>query len=223
MQLIRVAIADTQLAFAEALAVRLQTEPEVDVAFTVRSTRHLRQLLSRRSVDVLTLELTPDVDESVAVIEEVTRQSLTNVLVLSEIVDRRIVVNAFRAGARGWLSKDSGVGDLMRAIRAASVGQSWISPSVLGPLIEDLVSLRDTHAQLSTRLSTLTERERIILEFLVEGNSRQQIAARLGLSPNTVRTHVQHVFAKLGVHSNLEAVAVALTAANAIERDTAET
>jgi two-component system NarL family response regulator len=96
---------------------------------------------------------------------------------------------------------------MVRVVRGVSRGEAWLTPDLLGLVLTDLTAR--TRAQASP-LEVLTPREHEVLQCLVDGLSRAEVAARLRLSENTVRTHTQNLIAKLGVHSTLESVALAL-------------
>jgi DNA-binding NarL/FixJ family response regulator len=117
------------------------------------------------------------------------------------------IVAAIRAGVVGWVHKAEHMEYLLRVIRGVTHGESWVPPSELGKVFQLLL-----HEQKSPHddypLVSLTARERQVLSHLADGASRKQIAERLQLSPHTVRSHMQNLMAKLGVHSALEAVAL---------------
>jgi DNA-binding NarL/FixJ family response regulator len=126
------------------------------------------------------------------------------ILALTALRDARLARDALRAGFSGYLTKDTDMRRLRRAIEAAFSGEVTISsrlaPQVAGKRAEDAFS---------TMMSQLTHRERDVLGLLAEGADSPTIAERLHISRHTVRTHVQSIFAKLNVHSRLEAAAFA--------------
>jgi DNA-binding NarL/FixJ family response regulator len=118
------------------------------------------------------------------------------------------VVDALLAGVSGWQPKVIDADQLVRVIRGVHVGEMWLAPTLLGTAMPALLSRILTPA--SNPLNVLTVREREVLECMIEGLSRAEIAARLRVSGNTVRTHTQNLIGKLGAHSSLEAVTLAL-------------
>jgi DNA-binding NarL/FixJ family response regulator len=116
---------------------------------------------------------------------------------------------AVRAGVRGWVHKDSSLRHLLTVIEGVLHGETWIPPALLTRIIAELLLVRDDLDAGTERMASLTRREREVLECLSAGMNREEIAERLFLSTNTVRTHVQNLMAKLGVHSSVAAVAVA--------------
>jgi len=132
----------------------------------------------------------------------------SRVLMLTAVTSTERVVAALRRGVRGWLPKTVDSGWLVQVIRGLARGEARLSPDLLGAVLPQLI--RQPEAPPDDPLANLTAREREILQCLVDGLTRAQIASRLYLSTNTVRTHLQNLLTKLGVHSALEAVAVGL-------------
>lgn len=112
---------------------------------------------------------------------------------------------ALTAGARGWVPVDVGTEVLVEAVRAVSQGEIWLPTPLYPEIVERLVRSSSQR----NRLSVLTDRQLQVLQALVNGQSTQETAAALFMSPNTVRTHRARLFAKLGVHYALEAVVLA--------------
>jgi DNA-binding NarL/FixJ family response regulator len=135
----------------------------------------------------------------------IRRSPETAVLILSMHSDERYVVRAVRAGARGYLLKDSVEEELIRAIELVHAGKSFFSPAVAQVLSNTYARERETH-HLDDRYELLTERERQIYQLLAEGNSNKEVAARLGVSLHTVETHRTRIMDKLDVHNAAELV-----------------
>jgi DNA-binding NarL/FixJ family response regulator len=129
-------------------------------------------------------------------------------------VEESTATEAVRAGATGFVAKDAPVDELLIAIRAALAGESWLPRQLLGGVLRLLQGGIPGNSPPSRPeigpVGRLTAREREVLALLVAGFDRSAIGARLFLSPNTVRTHVQNVLRKLEVHSSIEAVGLAL-------------
>lgn len=145
---------------------------------------------------------------------EATRQvkavsPLTKVVVVSGHRRRTVAVEAVEAGAAGFLDKNVCIDDLLDTIRAAAAGEVLVDPAVLASLLPELAAQRQVAGDAKTRLARLTAREREILDLMASGCRNEAIAARLFISPPTVRTHAQNILSKLGVHSQLEPVALA--------------
>jgi len=133
----------------------------------------------------------------------------TAVVMLSMHSDESYVLRALKAGARGYLLKDSAEGDLVKAIRAVSEGKAFFSPEVSRMLVEDYVrEIKARGAQDSYEL--LTSREREVLHLLAEGKSNKDIASLLNLSTYTVETHRRNIQEKLNLHSLAELILYAV-------------
>jgi DNA-binding NarL/FixJ family response regulator len=132
------------------------------------------------------------------------------VLVLSNDEDEGTLLRAVESGADGFLTKACALSELMNAARAVARGETLVPPQMLGGLLEQLMRRRHHEKDAIRRLSHLTRRERQVLSLLAEGANKDAIARTLVISPETARTHIQHVLEKLGVHSRLEAAALAI-------------
>jgi DNA-binding NarL/FixJ family response regulator len=131
-------------------------------------------------------------------------------LFLDDEPDQDHLLEAVEAGIDGYTTGVSGAGVVVRALRATAQGESVIPPSMLGPLLKRLIQRRRDAEEAADRLRALTSREREVLGLLVDGCNHHAIAARLVISPETARTHVQRIMRKLGVHSRTEAIELAI-------------
>jgi DNA-binding NarL/FixJ family response regulator len=137
------------------------------------------------------------------------KASGTRVLVLSMHNDEAYVTQMLRAGAAGYLLKDSADVDLIQAVEAVAAGKSFFSPAIARVIADDYVrQLEDRGA--SDRYELLSEREREIFQLIAEGKTNKEIAALLFLSPSTVDTHRSRIMEKLDVHSAAEIVLYAV-------------
>jgi DNA-binding NarL/FixJ family response regulator len=134
----------------------------------------------------------------------------SRILVLTSEEDLVALVDALRAGANGYLTKETSLEELVDAARAVARGEVVVPPQMLGQLVMTLVQQggKKTDDSIMT-LSKLTRRERQVLALLADGSDKDAIARTLAISPQTARTHVQNILAKLGLHSRLEAAAFA--------------
>jgi DNA-binding NarL/FixJ family response regulator len=129
------------------------------------------------------------------------------IIVLSVSAEADRILAAIRAGAVAWVRKDESAGHLLHVISRVARGETWVPPSELGQVFRLLLDEQDRLRD-DDPLATLTPRERDVLLHVAAGADRKEVAERLHLSVNTVRTHMQSLMAKLGVHSALEAVAL---------------
>ena len=130
-------------------------------------------------------------------------------MILSGVTDIDPMVTALRRGAVGWLPKTESADLVSSVIRGAAGRGGWIPPAILGEVLRRLLA---EDAPDTDDLAELTPREREVLRCMVDGLNRPEIADRLGLSANTVRTHTQNLLGKLDAHSALEAITVAMRA-----------
>ncbi len=163
----------------------------------------------RPDVVMMDIDLRGDLDgiEATRRIKKVS--PLTNVVVVSGQRRPTVLVEAVEAGAAGFLDKNTAVDDLLATIRAAAAGEVLVDPAVLASLLPRLAAERQSTQDVNARLARLTAREREVLGLMAAGCRNDAIATRLVISTPTVRTHAQNILLKLGVHSQLEAVALA--------------
>ncbi|MQS13732.1 response regulator [Streptomyces kaniharaensis] len=130
-------------------------------------------------------------------------------IVLATADDPHRAARALHAGATGWVAKESSLARLLAVVRGVLRDETHLPPALLTGVIRELTTARRDRTESERLVETLTPREKQILRCMVAGLGRQAVAERLYLSPHTVRTHMQNVLGKLGVHSTLAAVAVA--------------
>ena len=210
---IKVLVVDQERTFAEALAARLAAEDDIEVVGVILVRASLPHLASARSADVVLVDgdLPGAIDQLCADVAGGPRP--TRVVALSASAESERIVSAIKAGAAAWVRKDQSLGHLLLVIRGVVQGETWLPSSETGNVVRLLLSEQENRQSSGRLLATLTPRERAVLTCLAEGASRREaIATPLHLSTNTVRTHLQNIMAKLGVHSALEAVALARAA-----------
>jgi DNA-binding NarL/FixJ family response regulator len=211
----RVLVVHQQTVFAEALAFRLAMENQLEVEEAVsRGSRALALVPSRRVGVVLVGQWLEDIDGIELAWRLRALPAPPRVLLLGETENCDHVTDALGAGVAAWVGRESPIDLLVQVIEAVRRGETWLPPTLLGPVIDRLLS-RDQPPAFGA-LHGLTARELEVLECMVEGLGQNAIAERLYLSPNTVRTHRRRTLAKLGVHSSLEAVAAARRAGIAV-------
>jgi DNA-binding NarL/FixJ family response regulator len=212
MDPIRVLIVDDHTLFAEALAARLSREPDLVILPIAPDVRRALALVTTERPHVLALDLMLGAESGLDVLDHMRdKYPDIRVVALTAVSDIDTMVRTIRRGAVGWLPKTESADLVARVIRSAARGGGWIPPEVLGEVLRKLVGSDppDTGARM---LAVLTPREREVLQCMVDGFSRVEIAGRLALSTNTVRTHTQNLLAKLDLHSALEAITLAMRA-----------
>lgn len=128
-----------------------------------------------------------------------------NILVVADADDLVTLTDGLGCGARGYLTHDASIAELLEAIRVVAAGETLIPNAMLGPLLADLLTHRRDREQALLRLSQLSGREQEVLALLARGASTAGIAQALVISPETARTHAQNILTKLDLHSRLEA------------------
>jgi len=207
--MIRVLIVDQHLAFRDTLTTRLQAEPDLAVVAKAHSAEFASCVLVGRSVDVILLDADLPDHSAVAFCSEMTRRpDPPRIVMLSAASEPERIVVAVRARAAAWVRKDESIDHLLSVIRGVVRGEAWVPPMELCRVLRLLVEKQDDRRDRDDLLAALTPRERDVLFQLVEGVGRKEVAERLQLSANTVRTHLQSLMSKLGVHSTLEVVAL---------------
>jgi two-component system NarL family response regulator len=206
---VSVLVVDDHAVFGEAVAARLSREPDLEPVWVASTAEQARDIVRRYQPDVVVLDLVLGDASGLDLAESIRHDSPdSKVLVLTGVTSVESTVAALCRGARGWLSKTVDSDHLVRVIRGVAEGEAWLSPDLLGKVLTDLIAR--TVDPPPDALATLTVREREVLQCLVDGLTRSEIAVRLHVSANTVRTHTQNLLAKLGAHSTLESVALAL-------------
>jgi DNA-binding NarL/FixJ family response regulator len=208
---VRVLLADEQSLFREAVRAVLQSETDLDVVAEARDGVQAVSEAERVRPDIAILDAgLPNCDGIRATRLIAESLSTCRVLVLGVGSDIRQMVEALEAGARGYLTKETPLADLIEATRKLARGETLIPPGMLGPLLAHLIHRHREEEEARRRVSQLTRREREVLALLADGADNDSIAQRLVISPETARTHVQNVLHKLDVHSRLEAAAFVL-------------
>ena len=207
----RLLLVDDHRAFAGALAHRLGAEPDLEVVGVAADAAEAEALAGSLRPDLALVDVELGADDGLALTARLSAlEPGPAVVVVTCHVDAPTATGAVRAGATGFVAKDAPVDELLVAIRAALAGESWLPGHLLGGVLRLLQGNSPPSPPDGDPVARLTVREREVLALLVAGLDRSAIGARLFLSPNTVRTHVQNVLRKLEVHSSIEAVGLAL-------------
>lgn len=205
---IRVLLADGQSLFREAMRVVLETQQDFDVVGEASDGMQAVAEAERTQPDLALIDVhLPNGDGIRASGMIAERVPECRILVLCEQEDERTLISSLEAGATGFVTKASPIGELIETARRVHRGETTIPPQMLGALLARLIRSKREHDHALRRLAKLTRREREVLALLARGADNAGIAQPLVISPETARTHVQNVLGKLGVHSRLEAAA----------------
>jgi DNA-binding NarL/FixJ family response regulator len=208
---VRVVVADDQELVRAGFTAVLGTQPDFEVVAEAATGREAVDLARTHRPDVVLMDVRmPDLD-GIAATAEICRDARTRsrVLILTTFDLDEYVLAALRAGASGFLLKDAPRDALYAAVRTVAAGDALLAPSVTRRLIERHLRLDLPSPELVAGLDRMTDRERQVLGLLARGLSNTEIATRLHLSEATVRTHIGHLFAKIGARDRAQAVVFA--------------
>jgi DNA-binding NarL/FixJ family response regulator len=211
-EVIRVLVADDQRVVREGLGTLLGLLGGVEVVGTAADGQEALDLAIKTRPDVVLMDLRmPHCDGVEATRRLRDHDAGIKVLVLTTYADDRSVIDALRAGARGYLTKDVGAEGLRDALERVTSGQAVIDPAVQQHLLDAIAAGQDSHGGTPPPAlpDGLTVREAEVLALIARGLSNTEIAAQLVVSEATVKSHINHLFAKTGVRDRAQAVAYA--------------
>jgi DNA-binding NarL/FixJ family response regulator len=198
----RCIVADDHPAIIDAVWRFLEDEEEIELLGRAGDGERALTLIQEVTPDVAVLDIRMPLLTGIEVARKLhAAGDRTCVILYTGYAERSLLLDALDAGARGFLLKEAPLTDLMRAIRTVSGGGTYVDPALAGLL---------AGPQAADRLPALTKREREVLRLLADGMRNEQVAAQLGISPLTVRTHVTKAMEKLEADTRTQAVARAL-------------
>jgi two-component system, NarL family, response regulator NreC len=203
--MIRILLADDHALVRQGFRMILEAQPDMEIVGQAGNGNEAVELAEKLKPDVVVMDVAmPELNGTEATRRLAASTPRTRVLALSMHKDSVYVREILRAGARGYLLKDSGDTDLVAAVRAVAKGEGYISPAV-----SDAV-LTDYRKHVTDPLDLLTGREREVLQSIAEGKTNKEIATSLNLSVYTVEAHRGRIMEKLNLHSTGELVRFAL-------------
>lgn len=202
--MITVAIVDQELTFADALAIRLDAEDDIRVVAVAKASSG-PVLGGYADIVLLDADLAGDTANLLC---DAISSMHTRAVMLSHTSEPERILAAIQAGAAAWVRKDESVQYLLEVLRGVARGQTWLPAAETGNVLSLLLRQQDSRSDDVLAPAGLTLRERQVLDCLASGAGRSEVAARLNISVNTVRTHMQNIMTKLGAHSTLEAIAM---------------
>jgi two-component system response regulator NreC len=210
MARLRILLGDDHTLLRQGLRKILQERSDWDVIAEAGDGREaVRQALAVQP-DVAILDIgMPLMNGIEATRQIVRRRPDTHVLILSMHANEAYIIQALKAGAKGYLLKDSADTELIRGVAAVASGKSFFSPAVAKVMLDDYVR-HLAEKGIADRFDSLSEREREIFQLVAEGRSTKEIAELLSVSPATIETHRAHVLQKLDVHNTAELVLYAV-------------
>jgi DNA-binding NarL/FixJ family response regulator len=206
---LRVLVAEDQALVRAGLVTILGTDPGLEVVAEAADGARAVELARRTRPDVALVDVRMPVLDGIAATARIVADAPgARVLVLTTFGDDAVVVDALRAGASGFLLKDTRPEDLLAAVHAVAAGEARLDPAVTAAVVAQ-VRRRPARLVDPAVLDRLTDRERDVLRLLARGLSNAEIAGELVVAPGTVKTHVASLLAKLGVRDRVQAVVVA--------------
>lgn len=205
----KILLCDDQAVIRDGLEMLLQLEKDFQVVGSAQDGFEAVELAAKKSPDLILMDLKmPGMNGIEATREICKKHPNIKILVLTTYDDDEWVFDAIRAGASGYLLKDTPRQKIIEAIRGTMDGKSFVDPAVAGKLLNQVVSNQTQPASVLT--GKLTERELDVLRLLAKGMTNTDIAAQLHLSEGTVRNHVSAILEKLGVSDRTQAAVIAI-------------
>lgn len=206
--MIKVLIADDQALVREAFRAMVDLEPDMEVVGEAADGSEVLRLVREQVPDVVLMDVRmPNLDGIEATARLTAQSTAAKVLMLTTFDRNEYVYRAMRAGASGFLLKDSRRPQLLRAIRTVAAGDALVDPSITMRLIERFC--QPAESLVPEWSEALTQRELQVLKLVARGLSNAEIAAEISLSEATVKTHVARILSKLGVRDRVQAVVMA--------------
>jgi len=210
MKKLRILLADDHIVMRTGLRALLERQPDLEVVGESENGHEAVELAAALRPDVVVMDVGMPVLNGIEATHMISsKHPTTAVVILSMHADESYVMRALRAGARGYLLKDSAAVDLISAVHAVSQNKSFFSPRVSRILAEDYVRVLKQKGAVDS-YDLLTSREREILQLLAEGKANKEVATTLNISPYTVETHRSHILEKLNLHNPAELILYAV-------------
>jgi two-component system response regulator NreC len=207
---IRILLADDHAIVRDGVRALLEKQTDMEVVAEACDGREAVQLAEEYLPDVVVMDIgMPNLNGIDATRRILTAHPQTAVVILSMHQDESYVLRSLKAGAKGYLLKDSLRSDVLEAIRAVAQGRSFLTRKIRRMMQEDYIRELEQRG-LEDSYDLLTDRERDVLQLAAEGKSNKEIAASLNISLTTVETHRTHILQKLGLHSVPELILYAV-------------
>jgi DNA-binding NarL/FixJ family response regulator len=212
--MIRAALADDQALVRSGFAALLDAEDDIAVVGEAADGSEAVRLAAREKPDVLLMDIRMPVLDGIGATRRIAADpalAAVHVIILTTFELDEYIFDAIRAGAAGFLVKDTDAAELIRAVRTVAAGEALLSPGVTRRLIAEFAA-RARDARPVRGMDDLTDRERQVLVLVAQGRSNEEIAGQIYVSPSTVKTHVARAMMKLGARDRAQLVVFAYEA-----------
>jgi two-component system response regulator NreC len=210
MPKLRIVLGDDHTLLRQGLRKILEDRPGWEVVAEAGDGREAVRQVVAMHPDVAILDIGMPLLNGIDATRQIVRRlPECRILILSMHANEAYIIQALKAGARGYLLKDSADTDLIRGVSSVAAGKSFFSPAVAKVMLDDYVR-HLSEKGIADRYDSLSEREREIFQLVAEGRSNKEVAELLSLSPATVETHRAHILQKLDVHNTAELVLYAV-------------
>jgi DNA-binding NarL/FixJ family response regulator len=207
---IRILLADDHAIVRDGLRALLEKQPDMTVSGEAADGREAVQIAEENPPDVVVMDIAmPNMNGIEATRRIVAQRPATGVVILSMHQDESYVLRSLKAGARGYLLKDSLRSDVVEAIRSVAQGRSFLTRKVSRLMQEDYIRQMERRG-VEDSYDLLTDREREVLQLVAEGRTNKEVANVLNIGLTTVETHRTHILQKLGLHSVPELILYAV-------------
>ena len=209
---IRIVIADDHGLFREMLRITLRREGSIKIVGEATNVRQTIDLISELKPDIVLLNSTMPEMDGIEVLPEIREKNQkTKALMLTANKDEATIFKALKGGAKGYLSKDVSISNLIKAIQAVQKGELWIERKLMARFLEvEAILDSNRKGQAGKLKKIITPREKEVLRLLTTGSTNKEIAKALFISEKTVKSHLNSIFRKLNVTRRLQAILYAI-------------
>jgi DNA-binding NarL/FixJ family response regulator len=209
---IRIVIADDHGLFREMLRITLHREGSIKIVGEAANVRQTIDLISELKPDIVLLNSTMPKMDGIEVLPEIREKNQkTKALMLTANKDEATIFKALKGGAKGYLSKDVSISNLIKAIQAVQKGELWIERKLMARFLEvEAILDSNRKGQAGKLKKIITPREKEVLRLLTTGSTNKEIAKALFISEKTVKSHLNSIFKKLNVTRRLQAILYAI-------------
>jgi len=211
---VRILIAVGHKLFQEGLRLILKDVEMFEIVGMVNNGLQAIDVITELQPDIVILDIHLPELNGIEVITIIKQKSAdTRALMITHAKDEQAIIKAIRAGAKGYLSKNTNVSDIIKAIKVVHQGEFWVQRKLVTRFLDgDLMSDVGVEERQQNKLDSLTPREQEVLRSLIKGSTNKEIANELFISEKTVKSHLNQVFKKLNVSRRLEAILSAIKA-----------